>query len=863
MADRPLLLFPIPSEASRSNLGGGGGHHPRPTHSHQGQRLAPKLSRLQAAFEARRVEVQRSPIGTDPEQVLVIETVGSVEDFARAVARIEGFEWMGELEIDEILPEPDYIEGEETPEPQRGRLYMVMSDHQALNELLSLWRRFSNDSNMDFKRGEFRGYGKFKDVFMCLNDIRRWDAQDRLADTGVLDAWREDLQYSPDRSIRFEAELWYRASSPRRREAESTLGALLEDLGGRLVGQCVIDDIAYHSVLAEIPAQAAQEIIEHPVVALTQCDNVMFFRPVGQVATGREPSEGELSEYPSADEAMPSGDPIVALLDGMPIENHRLLGGRLLVDDPADWAADYPARERWHGTSMASLIVHGDLSDGGPPMSRPLYVRPVMRPNSADWRSPREEHIPDDVLLVDHIHQAVRRLFETDGDQAPVAPTVRIVNFSIGDPERQFTHTMSPLARLLDWLSQKYNILFVVSGGNHFARDIDTGLTREQVRDLNDSELESLIINKLYGDAIHRRVLSPAESINAVTVGASHHDSSTVVHIDGVLDPFRRGLPSPVSPFGGGYRRSIKPDFIFPGGRVLLTEPIPVGGTVKLRVRPRKIAPGNRTAAPGVAAGDYGKTAFSCGTSNSAALTSRTAANYHDVLSLLLQEQAAELDTGPFVVPLLKAMLVHGCSWGDAADCLGEVFDSTIDANQMRKWIARWNGYGVPDTGKALECTVERATLLGFGRLSDEDAHVFALPLPPSLGASLERRRLTVTLAWISPVAPRTQRYRSCHLWFKIDDMLALTRCEADWQAARRGTVQHEIFEGERAVPIGEEESLAIKVNCRKDASEFDEPVAYGLVVSLEVAEGVGLPIYDEVRTRIAPAVEIRPQEGR
>lgn len=49
-----------------------------------------------------------------------------------------------------------------------------------------------------------------------------------------------------------------------------------------------------------------------------------------------------------------------------------------------------------------------------------------------------------------------------------------------------------------------------------------------------------------------------------------------------------------------------------------------------------------------------------------------------------------------------------------------------------------------------------------------------------------------------------------------------------------------------------------MKVNCRKDARKISSPISYGLIVSLEVAEGVDLPIYNEIRTRITPAVEIR-----
>lgn len=53
----------------------------------------------------------------------------------------------------------------------------------------------------------------------------------------------------------------------------------------------------------------------------------------------------------------PSGDPIVALLDGLPLENHDFLNGRLTVDDPDGWAAETPAADRHHGTNMASLLL--------------------------------------------------------------------------------------------------------------------------------------------------------------------------------------------------------------------------------------------------------------------------------------------------------------------------------------------------------------------------------------------------------------------------------------------------------------------------------------------------------------------------
>ena len=85
MPDLPLLLFPTPETADRSKRPGFPSRVHRPSHGRQGQRLSPIFTQLQAEFNARRVELQQTAAGADPEQVLVIETIGGIENFANAV----------------------------------------------------------------------------------------------------------------------------------------------------------------------------------------------------------------------------------------------------------------------------------------------------------------------------------------------------------------------------------------------------------------------------------------------------------------------------------------------------------------------------------------------------------------------------------------------------------------------------------------------------------------------------------------------------------------------------------------------------------------------------------------------------------
>ena len=152
---------------------------------------------------------------------------------------------------------------------------------------------------------------------------------------------------------------------------------------------------------------------------------------------------------------------------------------------------------------------------------------------------------------------------------------------------------------------------------------------------------------------------------------------------------------------------------------------------------------------------------------------------------------------------------------------------------------------------KVMVCTDQRVTVLGVGKLDDGEGQEFLLPLPPSLSAVTEKRRLTVTLAWLTPVNSTRQKYRIAHLWFSPKNNLATDRICADHRAVQRGTVQHEVLESAKAVDFQDGDGIAIKVNCRADAGDIPEPIRYALAVTLEVAEGIDIPVYQEVRNRL------------
>ena len=855
MPERPILVLPKPGQpVERAKRRGFPTNISRPSRERQGERLAPRFEALQQAIDAHRARFQMDVEGLVPEDVVVLETVGPVERFVQAVERIPGMEWLAEVEDVDLPPDDDFFKtnsaGERTDQPIGGRLFMVFTNQTALDQMLSLWRLWQAGRSL------VRGQGPWVTLFAQLRDVRRWGVRDRLHETGVLDDWRERAEHG-EAVVPCELELWHRGSDAARAAARNRVVALVEDQGGEVLHEATISEIAYQVILATLPVESIRPLLASSGgdIDLVQCEQIQFVRASGQMAT-TPTDEGGLQDRQDEEAQVgpvPVKPPTVALFDGLPLQAHRLLQGRLVVDDPDNFESDYPANQRVHGTAMASLITHADLGAGRPPLPSRLYVRPILRPDPRDWRNHRET-VPETILVVDLLHRAVRRLLEGEGDEPAAAPEVAVVNLSIGIGDRPFQQALSPLARLLDWLAWRYKVLFVVSAGNH-AQPIRLAVSAAGLDAMDNEAIQREVLQAVAADARHRRLLSPAESLNALTVGSTHDDAS-IGEAPNWFDPFERGLPSPVNAQGMGFRRAIKPDVFAPGGRVALRKPLtPNEVTAELEVYSQKFKPGQRVAAPGATLGDVSGTRYSRGTSNATALVSRSAAFLQEVLDDLRGSPDGEvIDDVPRAI-WLKAMLAHGVDWGQAGQSLTQLLRNPSNSRKFKEYVTRLLGYGTVDIDRVSECTAWRVTAISGGELGEDESHIHAFPLPPSLNGLRIHKRLTITLAWLSPINPRHQAWRRAQLWFDPPmKELRVERRQADSRAVRRGTLQHEILEGRATASFNQGDALEIQVSCRADAGTLEEQVPYALVATLEVAEDLALDIYDEVRTAVQAA---------
>jgi hypothetical protein len=229
-----------------------------------------------------------------------------------------------------------------------------------------------------------------------------------------------------------------------------------------------------------------------------------------------------------------------------------------------------------------------------------------------------------------------------------------------------------------------------------------------------------------------------------------------------------------------------------------------------------------------------------------------------------LQEEYGEEVPDNLTAVLIKALLVHGAQHDDQAVRALESLKTQKNSRRFKEVIARYIGYGAVNIERVLACTEQRGTIIGCGEIKENQVHEYRFPLPLGLSNSQEWRRMIVTLAWFSPINSAHRNLREAKLelqpagkWNETE--LKLSRQEADHNQVLRGTVQHEILEGESRISAYREDGhILLHVTCKADATEkLDDAIPYGLAVTLEVAEGVAIPIYQQMRARIKQQVAV------
>lgn len=827
---RPIILGQVGAPQSIKRTGGGGSRISLGNVAKRVARLDARFDALEAAL-GDQLQLVQSIHAADPQLVLVMEAREETIDLS-GVADAMGIEIVAEVES-RVEPDNEFALTSAKPRSPlvSSCLHAVCVNQTSLEELRTLWRIWKADRKLPW------GRSKLRDFFEHLKDIRPWGPQDRLK---MIDWDAHFAGRDPDVVVSIDIELWFRGSDVTRSSAQANVTALLARDGGTVTSSAIIQQVGYHGLKATVPNRVLEQLARGNFdgVEVVKSANVMYLKVSGQDAlpAGEDTTEDVVVTAPT-----PTGNPVLCLFDGVPAANHPVLSGRLTILDPDDLESDYTVGERRHGTAMASAAIWGDRNIEQVASARPILVRPIMRPCEETY--PPVEELPTNALAPDLMQRAFRDLFEPGPDGAsPAAPDVAIINLSMGDPATPFDTVLSAWARTIDWLSYEYGVLVIVSAGNHARLDLAPSNSHELAA-LTGADRREATLAALARQQNSRRLLAPAESINALTVGAIHEDGAKNSPLGYRVDP-NDGLVSvsPISATGSGYRRSLKPDIAAPGGRAYFSSGGPPEETIRFAPA-AALGPGIKVAGP-----NGNRETYTIGTSVAAALVSRQAVRLHDVID--------EVTTGRTVTrrqraSAIKALLVHGV-------------DGFADLSASPLQLERAVGNGILLRDFSGGCETNEAVLLFLGQIGGAQEQTLSIPLPDGLSVR-EAKRIDGTLAWLSPVNWRHRQYRRAALSFvtpegPIPSLGTARGISADAAKAGATTVQHLSWTTASAWAAGRGSEITIRVKCFEQAGGLNgELIDYAAVASVWVAPAIDVDVYTQVRDQVRARVAVQP----
>ena len=332
----------------------------------------------------------------------------------------------------------------------------------------------------------------------CANDI---------GNSG--DAIANDKAYSVD------VELWHRGTSDLARAGLAELKAAVQSSGDQnervcdtFVGQllCLARITVKGSTLGKLLDLDIVSEVELPV------------QPSLDVQQVRRTTEREFPEPPQP----PVGGPSVCVVDSGTTTNHPLIANNVGHAESILTDTTTAADEHGHGTMVGGLAVFGSVrgcyADGTFASPVTLYSARVLNAQNGF----------DDEALI--IHQ-MRRTIEVFTKE-PYG--CRVFNMSLGARDSWLRHNdrQSIWAESLDILAREFNVLLVVSAGNH---DLSIGYSAD--------EAESIVAS--YPDFLFRDecgLSEPATAAIPITVGGVAESDSPEVKRGAANDDIARGI---------------------------------------------------------------------------------------------------------------------------------------------------------------------------------------------------------------------------------------------------------------------------------------------------------------------------------
>src|SRR5690606_377363 len=149
--------IPSPSVAEKTNKSGSSGNTFLPSKDRQIARIEDKISELDRVLAKKSAFLQRQVDNIIPKMILVLETVGEVDDFFKDVRKTPGMEFLAEYQSEIDADDDFYIldkNRKRVDKPVDARFYLTMTNQEALRELKKYWEEYKKEKTVQsFKRG--------------------------------------------------------------------------------------------------------------------------------------------------------------------------------------------------------------------------------------------------------------------------------------------------------------------------------------------------------------------------------------------------------------------------------------------------------------------------------------------------------------------------------------------------------------------------------------------------------------------------------------------------------------------------------------------------------------------------------------
>lgn len=702
---------------------------------------------------------------------------------------------------DKSVPAFDAIPGVEIVSQEDESIVLAFATDDGLSEFESRLATLARD-----------GVVTRKDLLYVIEDFGHWTREDR---TGA--ALREQ-GFPATQTFMLDVELWPQERQDKR---QAMLDAFLDWL--RAQGIERLDDIRQPSlVMVRVRCNRAQaeQILHHRDVRTVDLPP--------RLGVAVQLLHTDINQFPLID---PPSDnaPAIAVLDSGLTRSHALLG--VAVGDAQGYLAPHRSADdtasHWHGTFVGGLALYGDVQSG---IQQGQFV-PQLRLFSGKVF---EDAGQDQTEFVEKaVEEAVRDLHTQYG--------CRVFNLSYGDLNKVYDgRHVRGLAYTLDRLTRELGVLFVVPTGNL----LPSQLPADPRARYPDYLLEG-----------HARLLDPATSLNALTVGglslneatrnAQRHPNTIEDHVLA-----RAEQPFPLTRSGPSINGAIKPDVVAHAGNIAL----------------RRTGGGADHAGLGVVSLNGG---FASGPAFKEDIGTSYAAPQvaHQAARLLAEVPDASPN-------LLRALIGAHARWPQACEALLNAGNNAEGRDKLLRLV----GYGRVHEAALYRSLDHTVTLLAEERIGNDQHHFFELPLPESFWAGGRRtREVTVALAYSPAVRTTRLDYRRAKLWFhlvaagSLDEVTQAyrrnreegmgERANGRWlpnDTRKSGTLQVSRWRFKQALANGQKVFVVVtrQDSPWSDGRDGDEP--YALAVVLADREQANAQLYAQVRKALQARAQAR-----